>query len=246
MQLKGYVPIEITPPENASGGKAVECRAPALSCTATARFDRPAGWYELDVQYFDQDNGVSKFQVFVGDQKVDQWLADDNLPGRRPNGDSSTRRWIPGLALRPGDQIRIVGISGGRRTRAARLYRDPPSARVISASLCRGIANQGSSFRESSTKLKAGRCFPRSYLQLTERFTFQFQANMFGLTNTPRFKNPGNVNPASCGSWTPGSLCSTAAATNNFGAITATSGTSGSNSSTDGARVIWFAGKLIF
>jgi alpha-glucuronidase len=110
MQLQGYVPIEITPPENASGGKAVECRAPALSCTATVRFDRPAGWYELDVQYFDQNNGVSKFQVFVGDQKVDQWLAEDDLPARRPNGDSSTRRWIPGLALRPGDQIRIVGF----------------------------------------------------------------------------------------------------------------------------------------
>ena len=110
MQLEGYVPIEITPPENASGGKAVECRAPALNCTASVRFDRPAGWYELDLQYFDQNNGVSKFQVFVGDQKVDQWLADDNLPARRPNGDSSTRRWIPGLALRPGDQIRIVGF----------------------------------------------------------------------------------------------------------------------------------------
>jgi hypothetical protein len=78
--------------------------------------------------------------------------------------------------------------------------------------------------------------------KLTERFTFQFQANMFGLTNTPRFNNPN----AGCGSGAAGSLCSTAAATNNFGAITATNGTSGSNSSTDGARVIWFAGKLIF
>ena len=46
----------------------------------------------------------------AGDQKVDQWLAEDDLPARRPNGDSSTRRWIPGLALRPGDQIRIVGF----------------------------------------------------------------------------------------------------------------------------------------
>jgi len=43
MQLDKYVPIEITPPENASGGKAVECRAPALSCTASAprRMVRP-------------------------------------------------------------------------------------------------------------------------------------------------------------------------------------------------------------
>jgi Carboxypeptidase regulatory-like domain/TonB dependent receptor len=77
--------------------------------------------------------------------------------------------------------------------------------------------------------------------KLTERFTVQFRAEAFGLTNTPRFQNP-NV---SCGSST-GNACSTASQTSNFGAITATAGTSGSNSSTDGARVIWFAGKLIF
>jgi hypothetical protein len=77
---------------------------------------------------------------------------------------------------------------------------------------------------------------------ITERITFQFRAEMFGLTNTPRFNNPN----AGCGSATAGSLCSTANATNNFGTITATNGTSGSNSSTDGTRTIWFSGKLIF
>ena len=78
--------------------------------------------------------------------------------------------------------------------------------------------------------------------KITERFTFQFRAEAFGLTNTPRFNNPNS----GCGSASAGSVCSTAAQTNNFGAITATNGTSGSNSSTDGARTIWFAGKLIF
>ena len=86
----------------------MECLA--QSCSASIRFDRPAGWYEIDVQYFDQNNGVSKFQLFVGDQLVDGWAADNNLPATKPNGDSSTRRWIHGLALRPGDEIRIVGI----------------------------------------------------------------------------------------------------------------------------------------
>ena len=76
------------------------------------RFDRPAGRYELDVEYFDQNNGESKFRVFVGAQG-DEWIADDHLPATKPGGDSSTRRRITGLALRPGDEIRIEGIPDG-------------------------------------------------------------------------------------------------------------------------------------
>jgi hypothetical protein len=79
---------------------------------------------------------------------------------------------------------------------------------------------------------------------ITEHVTFQFRAEMFGLTNTPRFNNPN----AGCGSaiTNPTSNCSTAAANNNFGAITATNGSSGSGASTDGTRTIWFTGKVIF
>jgi len=75
--------------------------------------------------------------------------------------------------------------------------------------------------------------------KITERFTFQFRAEAFGLTNTPRFNNP----TSSCSTGGPGTGCSS---TTNFGAITATNGVSGSGASTDGARTIWFAGKLLF
>jgi len=109
MTLDGYVPLELTPPEDASGGKAVECPPPAQRCAATFPFTGTSGWYELDVQYFDQNNGVSKFRVLINDQPVDAWLADDHLPATKPNADSSTRRRISGLALRPGDRIRIEG-----------------------------------------------------------------------------------------------------------------------------------------
>ena len=32
-------------------------------CTASFGFDRAAGNYEMDVQYFDQNNGESKFRI---------------------------------------------------------------------------------------------------------------------------------------------------------------------------------------
>ncbi len=113
MQLEGYVPFEVVPRETASAGKAVECAPPLQRCSASFPFDGVAGNYELDIEYFDQNNGKSKFRVLAGDKVVDEWVADDHLPATRPNGDSSTRRRIAGLALRPGDIIRVEGVPDG-------------------------------------------------------------------------------------------------------------------------------------
>ena len=113
MQLQGYTRVDVVPEENASGGKAVECNAPGTTCVASFHFKRPAGWYEMDVQYFDLNDGKSTFRVFVGNQLVDEWIADNELPSSRIGGDTSTRREIPGLALRPGDEIRIEGTPNG-------------------------------------------------------------------------------------------------------------------------------------
>jgi alpha-glucuronidase len=70
------------------------------------------------VEYFDQNNGKSKFRLLVGDIVVDEWVADDHLPGTKPGGDSSIRRRIPDLVLRPGDNIRIEGIPDGEERAA--------------------------------------------------------------------------------------------------------------------------------
>ncbi|HXU48981.1 MAG TPA: alpha-glucuronidase family glycosyl hydrolase [Candidatus Binatia bacterium] len=118
MSLQGDSIIDVVPAENASGGKAVTCKATGNWCSATFTFKRPAGWYELDVEYFDQNNGAAKYRVLVGDQIVDEWSADDHFPSRKIGGDTSTRRRIPGLALRPGDRIRIEGLPGGEESAA--------------------------------------------------------------------------------------------------------------------------------
>jgi len=113
MQLHGYVAFDIVPRETASGGMAVECVPPAETRSATFHFDGAAGKYEMDVEYFDQNKGKSKFRVLVGERVVDEWVADDHLPATKPGGDSSTRRRIAGLALRRGDNIRIEGVPDG-------------------------------------------------------------------------------------------------------------------------------------
>jgi len=77
------------------------------------RFEGAAGWYTLNVQYFDQSNGISRYRALVGDQAVDEWTAAERLPTMRIDSSSSARRAIAGVALRPGDEIRIEGVSNG-------------------------------------------------------------------------------------------------------------------------------------
>ena len=109
MALEGYTVREIAPAEDASGGKAVGCPAGTPECAATLKFSGAPGWYTLRVQYFDQANGISHFRVFVNRQLIDEWSADLRLPTFRMDSSSSTRRTITGIALRPGDEIRIEG-----------------------------------------------------------------------------------------------------------------------------------------
>lgn len=112
MDLKGYVPISITPWETASGGKAIAC-IDAAECSASTILHCPAGWYSVAIQYFDQNDGVSKYKLFLDRQLVDTWLSNRDLPSAQRNGSTATRHTINGLALRPGDKLRIVGEPNG-------------------------------------------------------------------------------------------------------------------------------------
>ncbi len=112
MQLSGYVPVDVTPWETASGGKAVACNAQS-SCLASFTFDRDGGVYRIGVQYFDQNNGVSHYELLVDDHVIDSWAADDSLPSDKMNGHTSTRHTSSGVELKPGAVIRIVGYPDG-------------------------------------------------------------------------------------------------------------------------------------
>jgi alpha-glucuronidase len=113
MELDGYVSKPVIHFETASGETAVRC--PQESCTASFRHQGLPGWHTLKVRYFDYAQGLARFRLWVGDQLIDDWVADDTLPTRRtePDGTSSTRRMVYGIALRPGDEIRIQGRPDG-------------------------------------------------------------------------------------------------------------------------------------
>ena len=116
-QAAGAAPPPV-PEEDASGGKIVVCEVRTEACTAKMKYSGEPGWYTLNVEYFDVPSGVSHYRLFVGKQLVDEWAADLRLPSRRMDAGASTRRVIAGVALRPGDEIRIEGKPDGQEPAA--------------------------------------------------------------------------------------------------------------------------------
>jgi alpha-glucuronidase len=117
MQLSRYEVVEVNPWENASGGKGIVCTS-AQGCTATFEFDGAPGKYEINIQYFDQNNGEARFRLYVLNQLRDEWLADDHLPSTKIGGDTSTRHTTAGVMLGPHVEIRIEGFPDRDETAA--------------------------------------------------------------------------------------------------------------------------------
>ncbi len=111
MQLDGYEAQDVTPWETASGGQTAALTAKNHHGTIRHKFTGKGGWYDLDVAYFDENDGVSQFKLYVGDQLVDGWVADDTLPHDLPSGHTSTRHKTTSVALRDGDEVRLEATS---------------------------------------------------------------------------------------------------------------------------------------
>ena len=116
MKLDGFQAIDVKPWETASGGKAVQCVSSNRLGSIRFQYQGKGGWFDLAVQYYDENDGVSEFTLFVNDQRVDRWRAAGDLPSDRPNGHTSTRRVVRGVALRSGDEVRIEARAGRGET----------------------------------------------------------------------------------------------------------------------------------
>ena len=107
MRLDRFVVDAVTPWETASAGQAIRC--PSGKCTAATTFAGAPGVYDIVVQYFDENDGASRFTLSVGGRRLDTWVADDVFPSREPNGHTSTRRVVRSVELKPGDVVSLEG-----------------------------------------------------------------------------------------------------------------------------------------
>ena len=116
MSRELYANTAVVPWETASAGQAVTCDA-GDTCIARHRYQGQAGTFDIAVQYFDESDGASQFTLFVGDTRVDSWVADAQFGSAAPNGHTSTRRTVRKIRLAPGDEVRVQvqadGMEGG-------------------------------------------------------------------------------------------------------------------------------------
>jgi alpha-glucuronidase len=110
-RLSGYTVFDVRPWEDASRGKAVTCAQP--SCTAEWTYEGKPGVFSIAVQYFDLQGGIAHFSLNLNGSPLALWAADAMLPSRRPDGDNSTRLTTSGIALHPGDVLRVEGAPDG-------------------------------------------------------------------------------------------------------------------------------------
>ena len=113
MKTGGYQTVDVVPWETGSAGKAVECHD-AKGCTLTTTLEKPAGTYDIAMQYFDIWRGVSTYTLSVNGAEISTWKSDDTLPPAQPDprldGQTSTRRTIRHVALKPGDVLELKGL----------------------------------------------------------------------------------------------------------------------------------------
>src|SRR6185295_12791736 len=72
MTLDGYGARAVTPWETASGGRAVACARAA--CSAAHTFTGAAGQYDVVIQYFDENDGASRYALAIGGREIDSWV----------------------------------------------------------------------------------------------------------------------------------------------------------------------------
>lgn len=114
MKLNGYSRVQVKPWETASDGvKAAECKN-RTQCSASFQWNGPDGRYDVAVAYYDLRRGESRFTLQVGDRPVDAWIADENLPDFRMNGNTETRHTTLNVALHHGDGVQLIGKPDGQ------------------------------------------------------------------------------------------------------------------------------------
>jgi len=111
-RLTGYKVIDVTPWEDASGGKAAMCPV-ASGCTADWTWKGATGSFRLAVQYFDLQGGDARFTFSLNGHALIGWTANATLPSKFPHGDNSTRFAVLTVNLKPGDVLSIAGLPDG-------------------------------------------------------------------------------------------------------------------------------------
>ena len=66
------------------------------------------------MQHFDEQTGEATFHLMLNGKEIAHWTAAHKLPGYRTDGDTSIRKLVRDVKLKPGDRLELIGHPQGR------------------------------------------------------------------------------------------------------------------------------------
>jgi len=97
---------------DASGGKVLFAGGSGEQI-ASYIFTAASGVYDLDLGYFDENDGAAALSVFVNNSQIDSFVWDQNLGSALANAATRAVRAIDGVTLQTNDVIEIRGFKDG-------------------------------------------------------------------------------------------------------------------------------------
>ena len=76
-------------------------------------FDGPDGAWDIDLGYFDENDGAAQLAVSINGVEIDSWVWDQDLGSPNAKGSTKAVRAIDGVELHAGDILRIAGTANG-------------------------------------------------------------------------------------------------------------------------------------
>ncbi len=99
---------------SASSGKLIKLSGSGVTGNATFDFSGNTGTYDMEVWYYDENDGTCTFRVYVDNTKVEEWIANQNLGSPDPVAATRTSRTITGVTIANGAPIKLEAVQNGQ------------------------------------------------------------------------------------------------------------------------------------
>ena len=93
----------------ASGGTLVKINGSAIGSAASAKaiYNGESGTKDICVTYFDENDGIETYTLYINDIETDSWEADQDLGSDSPDETTRTHHITQGVSIEKGDTVRL-------------------------------------------------------------------------------------------------------------------------------------------
>ena len=149
MQLGGEYRVETI--GAASGNQVISLRGGAIKGTGTAEFNfnGASGKYDIKVTYFDENDGIGRFNLNQSNQQIASVSLNQQLGSPLANSKTLTSTTINGISVKTGESFTLTGFEDGTATTAEHIRIDKVEFMPVASEAIR-INAGGSAFTDSN------------------------------------------------------------------------------------------------